>query len=92
MQALTMDQLDDMTAQIEATKLSLVTREQTKSAHNIKADRFIADHQEEWKVIGEQCRARREKRGLTQLYIANALGVSATKISQYERGRCVCND
>lgn len=86
---LTIDKLNDMAAQIEATKLSLVTQEQGMSDHDKKVDRFIAEHQAEWKAIGEHYRLLRKSRGFTQSQVAEALGVSPTKISQFENGKCV---
>ena len=84
---LTMDQLDDMTAQIEATKLSLVTREQGISDYDLVKDRFIAEHQDAWKATGEHYRSLRTGRGITRKSVAEALGVSASKISNFENGQ-----
>jgi transcriptional regulator with XRE-family HTH domain len=38
------------------------------------------------KLLGDRIRARREKRGLKQLDVANALDISPQAVSKWERG------
>lgn len=86
---LTVEQLDTMAAQIEATKLSLVAREESRENLEARKERFIAQHQSEWKETGSHYRALRISKGLSQESVAEALGVSASKISNFENGKSI---
>ena len=88
---LTMEQLESITSQIEAHKVALVARDESRDIFEQAKERFIIDNQESWKETGEYYRSLRMKQGLTQENIAKAIGVSASKISKFERGQCITN-
>jgi len=89
MQMLTIEELNTMVTQIEATKLSLVARDESRDYFEARKKRFIIEHRGKWKEIGNEFREERESYGLTQELVAKALGVSASKVSNFENGRSI---
>ena len=86
---LTVEQLNSMSAQIEAHKLALVSREESRGYLEERKERFIAKHQEEWKAMGSHYRSLRVACGLSQEQVADAIGVSTSKVSNFENGRSI---
>jgi len=86
---LTIEQLDDMAAQIESHKAALALREESKEHFEKAKERFILAHQDEWLKTGKHYRALRIGKGLSQESVAIALGVSASKISNFESGKSI---
>lgn len=85
-----MEQLNAMAAQIEAAQIALTTQN-TKLDYDEVSEQFIKENQEGWKETGQYYRSLRTSQGLTQEYVANALGCSASKISKFENGLCINN-
>lgn len=86
---LTVEQLNTMAEQIEATKLSLIAREESKDYFEAAKERFIKENQDEWRETGKYYRSLRVSQGLSQADVAYAIGVSPSKISNFENGHSI---
>jgi len=61
----------------------------TRDYREERKEQFILEHQDKWRKIGNEFKESRESYGLTKQFVAKELGVSVSKVSNFENGNSI---